>query len=38
MIKAENHFKQAGILDSSLDMVTRDEEDPFFAANVSQFT
>ena len=26
-------FKKAGILDSSMDMVTRDEEDPFLAVD-----
>ena len=32
MVKAETNskcFKKAGILDSSMDMVTRDEEEPF---------
>ena len=36
MVKAETIskcFKKAGILDSSMDMVTRDEEDPFLAAD-----
>ena len=36
MVKAETTskcFKKAGILDSSMDMVTRDEEDPFLAAD-----
>ena len=36
MVKAETIskcFKKAGILDSSMDIVTRDEEDPFLAAD-----
>ena len=36
MVKAETIskcFKKAGILDTSMDMVTRDEEDPFLAAD-----
>ena len=36
MVKAETIskcFKKAGILDSSMDMVTCDEEDPFLAAD-----
>ena len=36
MVEAEtisNCFEKAGILDSSMDMVTHDEEDPFLAAD-----